>query len=135
MRPTPHAVRCRSPGPLWHHGPVTASASPGGTSTPRVLADRYRLDSVIGKGSMGTVWAATDLVLHRNVAIKEIDFPPGTPAAERSPATHLTDRRPARTARHLPDTRRPRIGRSPVTGPWDPGGHRWPPGARTRVEP
>ncbi len=32
---------------------------------------------------MGTVWAATDLVLHRNVAIKEIDFPPGTPAAER----------------------------------------------------
>ena len=48
-----------------------------------MLADRYRLDSVIGKGSMGTVWAATDLVLHRNVAIKEIDFPVGTPAAER----------------------------------------------------
>ncbi len=48
-----------------------------------MLADRYRLDSVIGKGSMGTVWAATDLVLHRTVAIKEIDFPPGTPAAER----------------------------------------------------
>jgi serine/threonine protein kinase len=47
------------------------------------LAGRYQLDSVIGKGSMGTVWAATDLVLHRIVAIKEIDFPPGTPAAER----------------------------------------------------
>ena len=62
---------------------MTASAAPGGTATPRVLADRYRLDSVIGKGSMGTVWAATDLVLHRNVAIKEIDFPVGTPAAER----------------------------------------------------
>ena len=51
---------------------------------PRVLAGRYRLDSVIGKGSMGTVWAATDQVLHRQVAIKEIDFPPGTPAAERA---------------------------------------------------
>lgn len=48
-----------------------------------MLAGRYQLDSVIGKGSMGTVWAATDLVLHRIVAIKEIDFPPGTPAAER----------------------------------------------------
>ena len=33
---------------------------------------------------MGTVWAATDQVLHRQVAIKEIDFPPGTPAAERA---------------------------------------------------
>ncbi|WP_420124044.1 serine/threonine-protein kinase, partial [Nakamurella sp.] len=62
---------------------MTASSAPGGTPPPRVLADRYRLDSVIGKGSMGTVWAATDLVLHRNVAIKEIDFPVGTPAAER----------------------------------------------------
>jgi len=48
-----------------------------------VLAGRYQLDSVIGRGSMGTVCADTDLVLHRNVAIKEIDFPPGTPAAER----------------------------------------------------
>ncbi len=62
---------------------MTASATPGASATPRVLAGRYRLDSVIGKGSMGTVWAATDLVLHRNVAIKEIDFPPGTPARER----------------------------------------------------
>ncbi|HOZ57578.1 MAG TPA: serine/threonine-protein kinase [Nakamurella multipartita] len=62
---------------------MTASTAPGAAATPRVLAGRYRLDSVIGKGSMGTVWAATDLVLHRTVAIKEIDFPPGTPAGER----------------------------------------------------
>ncbi len=33
---------------------------------------------------MGRVWAAADQVLHRQVAIKEIDFPPGTPAAERA---------------------------------------------------
>jgi len=51
---------------------------PGG----RTLAGRYRLESVIGKGSMGTVWAATDEVLHRRVAIKEIDFPPGMPPGE-----------------------------------------------------
>ncbi len=49
-----------------------------------MLAGRYRLDSVIGKGSMGTVWAATDQILHRQVAIKEIDFPPGTPPGERA---------------------------------------------------
>jgi serine/threonine protein kinase len=55
-----------------------------------VLAGRYRLDAVIGKGSMGTVWSATDQVLHRQVAIKEIDFPPGTPAAERAQLEHRT---------------------------------------------
>ncbi len=45
----------------------------------RRLGDRYRLDRVIGRGSMGTVWAAVDEVLHRQVAIKQIDFPPGMP--------------------------------------------------------
>jgi len=39
---------------------------------------------------MGTVWAATDEVLHRQVAIKEIDFPVGTPAAERAQLEHRT---------------------------------------------
>jgi len=39
---------------------------------------------------MGTVWLATDEVLHRQVAIKEIDFPPGTPPAERAQLEHRT---------------------------------------------
>src|SRR3954451_2536581 len=67
--------------------PARGPAPPG---NPRVLVGRYRLDSVIGKGSMGTVWAATDQTLHRQVAIKEIDFPPGTPAAERAQLEHRT---------------------------------------------
>ena len=48
----------------------------------RRLGNRYRLDRVIGRGSMGTVWAATDDVLHRQVAIKQIDYPPGMPDDE-----------------------------------------------------
>ncbi len=63
---------------------------PSPADHPRVLVGRYRLDSVIGKGSMGTVWSATDQVLHRQVAIKEIDFPVGTPAAERAQLEHRT---------------------------------------------
>jgi serine/threonine protein kinase len=64
-----------------------------------VLAGRYRLDTVIGKGSMGTVWSATDEVLHRQVAIKEIDFPVGTPAAERAQLEHRTLREARAIAR------------------------------------
>jgi serine/threonine protein kinase len=44
---------------------------------PRVVAGRYRLRSVLGSGSMGTVWSAYDDFLHRPVAVKEIRLPPG----------------------------------------------------------
>lgn len=39
-----------------------------------VLADRYRLDSLIGAGSVGQVWKGTDLTLQREVAIKTLDL-------------------------------------------------------------
>jgi eukaryotic-like serine/threonine-protein kinase len=40
----------------------------------RVVAGRYALTDVLGRGGMGTVWLANDQVLERKVALKEITF-------------------------------------------------------------
>ncbi len=37
-----------------------------------IVADKYRVDSVIAKGGMGTVYAATHVTLRQRVAIKEL---------------------------------------------------------------
>jgi hypothetical protein len=40
--------------------------------TGAVLGNRYRLDHLIGRGGMATVWSATDTVLGRPVAVKRL---------------------------------------------------------------
>ncbi|MHA6802380.1 serine/threonine-protein kinase [Salinifilum ghardaiensis] len=48
----------------------------------RLIGGRYRLDTRLGRGSMGTVWAATDELLYRPVAVKEMRLPEGLPEEE-----------------------------------------------------
>ncbi|HEY6277850.1 MAG TPA: protein kinase [Streptosporangiaceae bacterium] len=53
------------------------------TGPGRVVAGRYELLDRIGQGAMGTVWRARDLVLTRDVAIKEVRLPGLMPDEDR----------------------------------------------------
>ncbi|MGY1616031.1 serine/threonine-protein kinase [Geodermatophilus sp. SYSU D00691] len=55
----------------------------GAVPGERLLAGRYVLTDVLGRGGMGVVWRATDRMLHREVAIKELTFSVGLTEEER----------------------------------------------------
>src|SRR3954462_7522169 len=65
----------------------------------RVLGSRYALTDVLGRGGMGVVWRATDLVLHREVAVKELTFPIEVTEAERAVLRERTLREARAAAR------------------------------------
>lgn len=68
-------------------------------SDNRTVAQRYRLDRVVGRGAMGAVWQAEDTVLHRTVALKEVVLPPGLSREDRAVACERTLREARAIAR------------------------------------
>ncbi|MFF4799335.1 serine/threonine-protein kinase [Streptomyces sp. NPDC001351] len=98
-----------------------------GRDTParRVVDGRFELTARLGGGGMGMVWRATDLMLHRSVAIKEVR--PSDPGlAEYDPeAARLLRERVLREARALARVDHPNVvtihhivDGGPGTYPW-----------------
>lgn len=76
--------------------PDAAVAEPAG----RLLKGRYQLTSEIARGGVGTVWRATDLVIKREVAVKELRLPADLSRSERDTLLQRTTRE-ARVAGRL----------------------------------
>ncbi|MGP3928059.1 protein kinase domain-containing protein [Streptomyces sp. 8N616] len=82
------------------HPPTAPGSSSAGPDTGRLIGGRYRLDSRLGHGGMGTVWKAHDVVVDRDVAVKEPRVPDHLPERERQ-TVHQRMQREARAAARI----------------------------------
>ncbi|MGY1747524.1 serine/threonine-protein kinase [Blastococcus sp. SYSU D00695] len=71
----------------------------------RLLGDRYVLTEVIARGGMGVVWLASDRLLDRPVAVKEITYPVHVTEHERE----VLRERTLREARHAASLDHPHV--------------------------
>ncbi|HEX4814424.1 MAG TPA: protein kinase [Nonomuraea sp.] len=88
-------------------GPGPDGGAPNGApqSQGRLIGRRYRLMSPVGRGGMGMVWHAHDVLLDRDVAVKELILPYGLDHA----GTQLAHRRMLREARSAARLQHPGI--------------------------
>ncbi|QYC43514.1 Serine/threonine-protein kinase PrkC [Nonomuraea coxensis DSM 45129] len=81
-------------------GPEGDAAAGAAPSQGRLVGRRYRLMSPVGRGGMGMVWHAHDVLLDRDVAVKELILPYGLDHAGKQLA-HRRMLREARSAARL----------------------------------
>ncbi|MCG0289574.1 serine/threonine-protein kinase [Streptomyces sp. PSAA01] len=71
----------------------------------RLIANRYRLGTRLGRGGMGTVWRAVDQLLGRDVAVKELHVDEGLTAFD----SQLRGERTLREARTVAQIKHPNV--------------------------
>ena len=60
------------------------------TTAASTIGGRYRLGETLGRGGIGVLWRASDQLLQRDVAVKEVRFPSGLSDEERKALSERT---------------------------------------------